>query len=250
VTDSKGAPLPAVTIQLKGTQIGTNSDAQGAYSISVPSNGTLVFTLLGYNTQEMAVSGKSVIDITLIEGQQALDEVVVTAFGVTKEKKALGYSVTEVRGEEFTQTRSTNVAQALSGKIAGVDATQLNTGAGGASHVIIRGNTSLSGTTNSNNQQPLYVINGMAINNRYDGVVASSGGLNVDRGDGISGINPDDIESISVLKGGAAAALYGSQAANGVILITTKSGKAQKGIGVEINSNATFGTPNDFPLFQ
>jgi TonB-dependent SusC/RagA subfamily outer membrane receptor len=245
VTDSKGVTLPAVAVQLKGTNIGTNTDAQGAYSINAPSNGTLVFTVLGYNTQEVAVDGKTTIDVALVEGQQALDEVVVTAFGVTKEKRALGYSVTEVRGDEFTQARSTNVAQSLTGKIAGVDATQFNNGPGGSSRVIIRGNTSLTG-----NQLPLYVVNGMAIDNRNAGPSTSSSGLNVDRGDGISSINPDDIESISVLKGGAAAALYGSQAANGVILITTKSGKAQKGIGVEINSNATFGTPNDFPLYQ
>src|SRR5690606_27313250 len=174
---------------------------------------------------------------------------VVTALGVTKERKSLGYSVTEVKGEEFTEARSNNIAQSLTGKVPGLDASQLNSGPGGSSRVIIRGNTSLN-----NNQQPLYVINGMAINNWNMGVRPQGGGpveagLNVDRGDAIGSINADDIETISVLKGGAAAALYGSQAANGVILITTKSGKAQQGIGIELNSNYVIGTPSEFPNY-
>lgn len=155
------------------------------------------------------------------------------------------YSVSSVKGSEFTEARETNVASALTGKIAGVDATQVASGPGGSSRVVIRG----SGSFNSN-QQPLYVVNGLPINSGNNGALTSSTGLNIDRGDAISSINPDDIESITVLKSGAAAALYGSQAANGVILITTKSGRIQQGIGVEVNSNFVIGTPSTYPNFQ
>lgn len=250
VADNKGIPLPGVSIRLKGTQLGTSTDLNGNYTLSIPESGILTVTYIGFVSQEIVMNNRTTINITLVEDRQALSEVVVTALGVTKERKSLGYSVTEVKGEEFTEARSNNIAQSLTGKIAGVDASQLNSGPGGASRVIIRGNTSLN-----NNQQPLYVINGMAINN-WDrgsnnvGQGAPSNALNVDRGDAISSINADDIETISVLKGGAAAALYGSQAANGVILITTKSGKAQKGIGIELNSNYVIGTPSEFPNYQ
>ena len=170
---------------------------------------------------------------------------VVTAFGISREKKGLVYSVSTVKGSEFTEARENNVANALTGKIAGVDATQVSSGPGGSSRVVIRGN----GSFNSN-QQPLYVINGLPINSSNMGAGTSTTGLNIDRGDAISSINPDDIESITVLKSGAAAALYGSQAANGVILITTKTGRAQQGIGVEFNSNFVIGTPATYPNFQ
>jgi TonB-linked SusC/RagA family outer membrane protein len=250
VTDAKGETLPGVSVRVKGTTTGTTTNTQGAFSLTVPDNATLVFSYIGFVNQEIEVNGRTSVNITLAEDRRVLGEVVVTALGVTKERKSLGYSVTEVKGEEFTEARSNNVAQSLTGKVAGLDATQLNSGPGGSSRVIMRGNTSLN-----NNQQPLYVINGMAINNWYLGARPPGGsnpedGLNVDRGDGIASINADDIESISVLKGGAAAALYGSQAANGVILITTKSGKAQKGIGIDFNSNVVVGTPNEFPKYQ
>ena len=137
------------------------------------------------------------------------------------------------------------MATSLTGKIAGVESLQVNAGAGASSRVIIRGNTSLNG-----NQQPLYIVDGMPITNINRGAVTSSTALNVDRGDGISSMNPDDIESISVLKGGAAAALYGSQAANGVVLITTKKGSIQKGIGIEITSDANIGVPAVYPNYQ
>jgi TonB-linked SusC/RagA family outer membrane protein len=245
VADSEGVPLAGVNVSVKGGSVATITNTQGDYTIKVNDTETLVFTFLGYNTQELPVNGRTAINVIMELSRQSLDEVVVTALGVTKEKKSLGYSVTEVRGEEFTEARSNNVAQSLTGKIAGLDATQINSGPGGSSRVIIRGSTSLN-----NNQQPLYVINGLAIDNWSYGAVGGGGDFNVDRGDGIASINPDDIESISVLKGGAAAALYGSQAANGVILITTKSGKAQKGIGVEINSNTVIGPINEFPHYQ
>ena len=178
--------------------------------------------------------------IQLDEANRELDEVVVTALGIRRTSKSLTYSVTEVKGEEFTQARENNIANALTGKIAGVNATGLSTGPGGSSRVIIRGNGSLTG-----NSQPLYVINGMPIDNSVPGGSSKPNGFGLtdgtDRGDGIAAINPDDIESITVLKGGTAAALYGSRGANGVILITTKKGRAQKGIGVEYNSTLHYG---------
>ena len=217
VIDASGEALIGVSVRVKGSETGASTDVNGNFSLNAPDNATLVFTYIGYVTQEVAVNARTTVNVTLVEDRQALSEVVVTAFGVTKAKRGLGYAVQEVRGEEFTEARQNNIANSLTGKIAGVDATQANSGAGGSSRVIIRGNTSLNG-----NQQPLYVVDGMPITNTNRGPVTSTEGLNADRGDGISSINPDDIATISVLKGGAAAALYGSQAANGVILITTK----------------------------
>ncbi|MDR6196397.1 SusC/RagA family protein [Siphonobacter sp. SORGH_AS_0500] len=231
-----GAPLPGVTVVEKGSTKGTVTDAQGQFTLMAAENATLVFSYVGFLSQEVAVGGRTNLEVAMKEDTKSLNEVVVTALGIQRDKKALAYSVTEVKGSEFTQARENNVANALSGKIAGVNATGLSTGPGGSSRIIIRGNGSLTGAN-----QPLYVINGMPIDNTTPGgsATANGGQGNVDRGDGIGGINPDDIESMSVLKGGTAAALYGSRAANGVILITTKKGRAQKGIGVDFNSTFT-----------
>jgi TonB-linked SusC/RagA family outer membrane protein len=241
VTDEAGAGLPGVSVLVKGTQRGTSSDAEGKFALDIPDTETasaiLIFSFVGYTSQEVPVGNKAEITVQMVPEAKALNEVVVTALGIAKEKKALAYAVSEVKGSEFTQARENNVANALTGKIAGVNATGMATGPGGSSRIIIRGNGSLNG-----NNQPLYVINGMPMDNSIPGggTASDGNGMNVDRGDGIGGINPDDIESISVLKGGPAAALYGARASNGVILITTKKGRAQKGIGVEINSNTTF----------
>jgi TonB-linked SusC/RagA family outer membrane protein len=248
VTDNSGAPLTGVSVMIKGSGNGTVTNIEGRYTLTAPTeNSTLVFSYMGFVTQEVAVNGRKTIDVKLLESQNSLNEVVVTALGISRQRKALAYSVTEVKGEEFTQARENNLANALTGKVAGVNATGLSTGPGGSSRVLIRGNGSLSG-----GNQPLYVVNGMPIDNSVPGGSASTnaGGGNVDRGDGIAGINPDDIESISVLKGGTAAALYGARAANGVILITTKKGRAQKGIGVEYNTTYTAETPSVFPDWQ
>ena len=247
VTDNTGA-LPGATVKVKGSKMATSTNTDGRYSINVPDeNAVLVFSSVGYLTQEIVVGGRKVVDVKLQEEASKLNEVVVTALGISRQRKALAYSVTEVKGDEFTQARENNVANALTGKVAGVNATGLSTGPGGSSRVIIRGNGSLSG-----GNQPLYVINGMPLENSVPGGSATTNGSagNVDRGDGIAGINPDDIESISVLKGGTAAALYGARAANGVILITTKKGRAQKGIGVDYNSSYTMETPAVFPDWQ
>ncbi|MBT1684936.1 SusC/RagA family TonB-linked outer membrane protein [Dawidia soli] len=248
-----GMTMPGVNVVVKGTAIGTTTDGDGKYTLSVPDEGgTLVFSFIGYATQEVAFApAQTVVNVTMVVEMSTLGEVVVTALGIEKDKNALAYSVTEVKGEEFTQAREVNVANSLSGKIAGLNATGSSTGPGGSSRVIIRGNGSLTGQS-----QPLYVINGMPIDNSVPGGSSSPNGANgnlatnVDRGDGIAAINPDDIESITVLKGGTAAALYGSRGANGVILITTKKGVARKGIGVEYNTTYTLDNVAVFPDWQ
>ena len=244
---SDGQGLPGVNVLVKDSSIGTVTDVEGNYSIEAGSeDDVLIFSFIGYLTLEEPINGREEIDVALAEDVQSLDEVVVTAFGLERKKEGLAYSVTEVEGQEFTQARETNVANALTGKIAGVNATSMASGPGSSSRVVIRGNGSLNG-----NNQPLYVINGMPISNSPRTILDQANGATTDLGDGISSINPDDIESISVLKGGAAAALYGSQAANGVILITTKQGaRRDNGVGIELNSNFTIGTINVFPDYQ
>jgi len=247
VTDVNGEAIPGVSVHLKGTNKGTVTAADGTYLIKAGTNGELEFSYMGYVTQVIPIDGKQVLNVQLAEDNQALNEVVVTALGISREKKALAYSVAEVGGDQLTQAKEVNVANALVGKVAGVDVSGMATGPGGSSRVIIRGNGSLSG-----NNQPLYVINGMPMDNSTPGGSTNANGMgwNIDRGDGIAGINPDDIESISVLKGGPASALYGSRAANGVILITTKKGVAQQGLGIEFNSSSTFERPSTYPEWQ
>ncbi|RAJ94120.1 TonB-linked SusC/RagA family outer membrane protein [Larkinella arboricola] len=236
VTDEKGEGLPGVSIVVKGTQQGTTSDAVGNFSINVPSaNSVLVFSFVGYTAQEVPVGSQTSLNIRLLAESRALDEVVVTALGIRRETKSLGYSVTKVDGDNFTKTRETNFANSLTGKVAGVNISPAATGPAGSSRVTIRGNTSISG-----NNQPLYIINGLPMDNSQLG---GPKGDNPDFGDNISSINPDDIEEVTVLKGATAAALYGSRAKNGAILITTKSGKGNKGLGVEFNTNNTFEVP-------
>ncbi|MFA6944531.1 MAG: SusC/RagA family TonB-linked outer membrane protein [Pedobacter sp.] len=245
VVDTNGETLPGVSIKIKGTMIGATTDMDGRFTINVPDNSSvLVFTYIGYQTQEITVGSRTTLNVKLEAASTALTEVVITALGISREKKGLVSAVTEVKGSEFTQARENNIANALTGKIAGVNVTGMASGPGGSSRVVIRGNGSLNG-----NNQPLYVINGMPMNNIHREIRPGDGTI-FDQGDGITAINPDDIETITVLKGGAAAALYGSQAANGVVLITTKKGKVQQGIGVEIHSNSTVGVPSMYPEFQ
>ncbi|RRB00870.1 SusC/RagA family TonB-linked outer membrane protein [Larkinella rosea] len=241
VSDEKGDALPGVSIVVKGTQQGTTSDAGGNFSINVPSAGSvLVFSFVGYTAQEVQVANQTTLQIRMQAESKALDEVVVTALGIRKETKSLGYSVTKVDGDNFTKTRETNFANSLNGKVAGVNISPAATGPAGSSRVTIRGNTSISG-----NNQPLYIINGLPMDNTQFGGPKND---NPDFGDNISSINPDDVEDVTVLKGATAAALYGSRAKNGAIVITTKSGKGNKGLGVEFNSNNTFEVP--FFLWQ
>jgi len=254
VFDENSSAVPGASVTLKDDPgVGTITDANGSFKLAVPDKYkgkafTIVVAFIGYNKEEVLVTNiDAAITVRLKSASSSLNEVVVTALGISKQKKSLGYSVTEVKGSEFTQARENNVANDLTGKIAGVNAAGLSTGPGGSSRVTIRGNGGLAG-----DNQPLYVVNGMPIDNSVPGGPPTTNGTtnNVDRGDGIAAINPDDIESISVLKGGTAAALYGSRAANGVILITTKKGRAQKGIGVEFNSTATYDNVAVFPDYQ
>jgi TonB-linked SusC/RagA family outer membrane protein len=235
ITDAlDGQPLPGVNVIVKGTSHGVSSDFDGNYSIELDdSNVVLVFSFIGYSDKEISVNGRSVINVKMEQSAESLDEVVVTALGIKKETKALGYSLTELKGDEMSKIPETNAINALQGKVAGVNITQNATGAAGSSRVVIRGASSLTG-----NNQPLYVVDGIPISNENNGSAGMWGGS--DGGDGISSINSQDIASISVLKGGAASALYGSRASNGVIIVTTKSGKGQEGFGVEFNTSYTF----------
>ncbi|MBW3466483.1 SusC/RagA family TonB-linked outer membrane protein [Arthrospiribacter ruber] len=243
VVDPTGEPIPGVNILDKQSNTGTTTDLDGRYTITVTNNSVLTFSFIGFLAQEFAVGNRSELDVTLQEDMSDLAEVVVTSFGMEKDKKALGYSVTQVSGDKFTESRAVNLGNALTGKIAGVNVSPPASGAAGSTRVVIRGGSSLTG-----NDQPLYVVNGMPIETGNLGSAGMWGGN--DGGDGLASINPDDIESISVLKGNAAAALYGARAANGVVLITTKSGKARKGIGISLNSNVTFDRAWDLTDFQ
>lgn len=231
-----GAGLPGVNIVVKNTNVGTVTDATGHFSIEVQqSKPTLVFSYIGFNTQEIEVTSQTFVSVTLEENIATLQEAVVTALGIRREKRSLGYSVGNVNGEAITETPQPNVLTALSGKVAGVQISQMSGSAGSSVNMVIRGKNSL----NSDNQ-PLFVIDGVPVANKLN-----NGFAGADMGNAISDINPDDIANISILKGPSAAALYGSRAGNGVVLITTKSGTGgKKGLGVSLNSS----TVMDFPF--
>lgn len=244
---SNTEPLPGVNVVIKGTNTGTVSDLDGNYSLNAKPGDTVVISFLGFVTTEEAIRG-GILDINLQNDVKALEELTVTALGISREKKSLGYSVAEINGESLTQARETNLMSALSGKIAGVQIVGNPSGIGSSSRVTIRGERSL----NINNNQPLYVVDGVPISNQFFG---SSGGpsnrnLDVDYGNGAGFVNPDDIATITVLKGPSAAALYGSRANNGVIVITTKSGAGTKGIGITINSTTSFENVLRLPEYQ
>lgn len=250
VKDKTDLGLPGVNVLVKGTAIGTMTDIDGKFELDVKGGKTLEFTMIGYENQEITIQDAATeIKVLMKDDTQQLDEVVVTALGIKRERKALGYAMQEIKGDAILESREANVANALSGKISGLQVVRSSTGAGGSSKITIRGSNSLSG-----NNQPLIVVDGIPMNNFIGGgedMDAFSG--KIDMGSGISDINPDDIESMSVLKGGSAAALYGTRAGNGVILITTKSGKAQEGLGITVsaglNVSSMFLTPhlqNDF----
>lgn len=244
ITDKAGNPLPGVNVVEKGTTNGTITDADGKYSLTnVTNNATLVFSFIGMKTQEIAVSDATTVNVVMEEETIGIDEVVVTSLGIEKAKKSLGYSVSELSGDNFTEAREVNLANSLAGKVAGVSVSNISTGASGSSYVVIRGNTSLSASN-----QPLYVIDGIPIDNSQMGTPGMYGGC--DWGDGMSSINPDNIKSMTILKGNAAAALYGSRASNGVILITTKKGEKRQGVGVELTSNYVTESMIDYTDYQ
>ncbi len=240
---ASGNPLPGVTVIIDGTNTGSVTDFDGKYAIKTEEKKgkLLIFKFIGYKTVSVKLTENSVVvNAELVEDATSLDEVVVTALGIKKEAKALGYALTKVSGEEMAQVKTTSAINALQGRVAGVNISTNSTGASGSGRVIIRGASSLTG-----NNQPLYVVDGIPIINQTKGsAVGAFGGEHGDGGDDVSSINPDDIETVSVLKGSSAAALYGAQASNGVIMITTKSGKKQQGFGVEFSSSFSFDKVN------
>lgn len=258
VTGEGGVKLVGVTVLVKGSTIGTATDAEGKYRVVAAGNATLVFSSVGFATQEVAVNNRSIVDITLMSDNSQMGEVVVTALGITKQARGLGYAATNVKAEELTVNRTPNMINALQGKVAGVNISTMGTGPGGASKIRIRGQSSFGGVNS-----PLIVINGVPVDNssfntnaepggNVNGstVGVKGGGVFSDGGDGLSSINPDDIESMTILKGGPASALYGSRAKDGVIMITTKTKNKGQGIGVSYNLNYVNETPLDFTDYQ
>lgn len=234
-----GSPLPGATVVFRGSTIGTTADMDGNYVINVPSGtGVLVFSYVGMKTMEQEIGGRTTIDIALETASTGLEEVVVTALGIRKAEKNLGYSATSVSSDDITASGSRNAMNALQGKVAGINITSASGQPGSSSRVLLRGFSSLGG-----NNQPLYVVDGVPVSNRLIGETDINGGM--DFGNRANDINPEDIETITVLKGASGAALYGSRASNGVIIITTKKGanQAGKGAKIDVASSTTFDTP-------
>ncbi|MEK6482420.1 SusC/RagA family TonB-linked outer membrane protein [Catalinimonas sp. 4WD22] len=247
VTDDSDAPIPGVNVLVKDSDKGTITDVEGKFSLTVEKqNPVLIFSFIGYQTKEIEVGSQSEINVSLISDTKELSEVIVTALGVEREERSLGYAVQEVNTEGIDQAKETNIVNSLTGKIAGVQISNSSGNIGGSSRILIRGINSISG-----NNQPLFVVDGTPIDNsNYNTGEQSVGDGGRDYGNAAQDINPDDIASISVLKGPSAAALYGNRAANGVILITTKSGKLNEGIGVSINSTTSFSNAFILPEMQ
>ena len=220
VTDNDGHPLPGATVKVKGTKVGASTNSSGDYSIRCNANQILVISFIGYEKQEVVASNRTKVNVSLTETSESLGNVVVTALGIQQKSSKLTYATQTVSGDELTKVPETNLMNSLSGKVSGITIYRNASGVGGSVKVLLRGNKSIQG-----NNQPLYVIDGVPMFNFLNESINQSFS-SMDGGDGISNLNPDDIENISVLKGASAAALYGSQAANGVIMITTKKGKA------------------------
>lgn len=247
VLDRTGIGMPGVTVVLKNKAgSGAITDIDGNFSISVEDmqNATLIFSFVGFQTREITLKGNNNLVVDMEEDVKALDEVVVTALGIKRDKKSLGYAQQAVEGDDMNVGNDANVLNKLAGKVAGVQMIAGNSGAGSSTRVVIRGESSFS-----NGNQPLFVVDGVPINNNvYTNLAGTS--QDIDYGNGAGELNADDIESISVLKGANAAALYGSRAANGVVLITTKSGKTKDKFQIAVNSTTTFETVARLPKYQ
>ncbi|WP_161888897.1 SusC/RagA family TonB-linked outer membrane protein [Pontibacter russatus] len=250
VTDNSGAGLPGVSIAVKGTSRGAVTDAQGSFSLSASPGDVLVFSYIGYSAKEVTVGNQTSLNVVLNEDAEALEEVVVTALGIKREAKKLGYATATVDTEALLSSRSTNVGNNLVGKVSGVNVQAPPTGPGGSSKIRIRGQSSFGG-----DNSPLIVVNGVPINNNAGGLGNAAGEgfageAKSDTGDGLQSINPEDIESMTVLKGAAAAALYGFRAKDGAIIITTKDGANVTGIGITVSSTVQADQALDFTDFQ
>src|SRR5688572_24740459 len=240
-----GSPLPGVSVLVKSTTTGTTTDTDGRYTIDVPDqSAVLVVSFIGFASQEIEVGTKTVIDVSLLEDVQQLNEVVVTALGISRETKTLVYATEQVKPAQLTEVRdANNVINGLQGKVTNAVITQGSGGPGSGARIVLRGNRSIQGTNNA-----LIVVDGVPINNGTNGTITSDfGGLQGT--DGASNINPDDIESMTILRGASAAALYGSQAGNGVIVITTKKGIKDK-ISLTVNSGVVSEKAFVLPDFQ
>lgn len=255
IASDTNEPLPGATVSVKGTTNGTITDMDGNYSINVGNDATtLVIQFIGFKMQEQEISGRSEINVTLEVDALNLNEVVVTALGVSREKKALGYATQEVKGDAISEAKEVNVVNSLAGRVAGVQVSSATGNMGGSSRILIRGANSVTG-----NNQPLFVVDGVPLDNSsFTGIDAASG-ANLERGAGgydygnaIQDLNPEDIESINVLKGPSASALYGSRGSNGVIVITTKKGAAgkKKGLGVSYKFGMNFDNAYILPTYQ
>lgn len=228
IKDERGTPLPGVTVKEKGTQNGAMTTVEGAYRLSVNPDATLVLSFVGYISQEVPVNSQSILDVVLKEDKTNLNEVVVTALGLRREQRKLGYAVTELKGSDIAKTNSINPVAALQGKVAGVDISSAAGGPQAAPRIVLRGAKSLNGK-----DQPIFVVDGVIFENDESDNAVNFGNV-------LKNLNPDDYESVTVLKGAAATALYGSRALNGAILITTKKGVARKGIGVSVSQTVQF----------
>lgn len=243
VTDSDNLPLPAVSIKVSGSTQGTSTDANGSFTISVPSNASLVFSYIGFATQTVPVQGRTTLNVRLESDSKMLEGVIVTALGITKDQKVLSYATQKVNTESFQKARELNIGKSLIGRVAGLDVAGTSSGLGGSTRVVLRGDRSITG-----NNGALIVIDGVPMDNSNYSPGTGNGGR--DGGDGLSSVNPDNVESISVLRGAAATALYGSRAANGALLINTKKGSAQTGSGVSFNSSSQLESMMELYDFQ
>lgn len=228
-------PVAGASVVIKGTTTGTMTDMDGHFTLEGVKKGDIIqISFIGFATQDIPYTGQATLNVKLAEDAQKLDEVVVTALGMKRDKKALGYAMQELKGDELLSSREPNLANSLSGKVSGLQIVRSSNGVGGSSKIVLRGNNSLTGSN-----QPLIVVDGTPMDNFTGGVDDVWGNSGADMGNGLSDINPEDIESMTVLKGASAAALYGSRAGNGVILITTKSGKKNEGLGITVNAGIT-----------
>ncbi|WP_406684966.1 SusC/RagA family TonB-linked outer membrane protein [Seonamhaeicola sp. MEBiC1930] len=253
VSDIAELPLPGTTVLVKGTTNGVSTDFDGIYSITANEGEILVFSFVGYKTQEIKIGASNTINVTMQEDASVLQEVVITALGLSKEERALGYSAQSLKSDVITEGGQSNLVNALNGKVAGVNITSSNGAPGSSANIVIRGSSSISGSN-----QPLFVVDGLPISNNTDngsqlGVL--DGTTFEDYGETVgtnraADIDPNDIESVTVLKGGAATAIYGSRAVNGAIIITTKKGKAGNGLNVTFSTSYSIEKVNKYPSFQ
>ncbi|HYQ59225.1 MAG TPA: TonB-dependent receptor plug domain-containing protein, partial [Draconibacterium sp.] len=250
VTSSEdGMPIPGVSVVVKGTTIGTTTNMDGTFELTVPVNEVLIFSFIGMQSKEVQITDATVYNTVLETESIGVGEVVVTAMGIRRDKKALGYSVSEFNADDFGNVGNDDATKALQGKVAGVSISAGSGAPGASTRVIVRGLSSITGSN-----QPLYVVDGVPINNSYSSGNATENSMNVnakvDFGNSASDINPADIETISVLKGAAASNLYGSRAANGVIMITTKRGAKNQDLQVNFSSSSAFTEVGRLPYFQ